>query len=35
MTGFGASAPAEALYKYLGITADAVVLAVRKRLGKV
>ena len=25
MTGFGASAPAEVLYKYFGITADAVV----------
>ncbi len=34
MTGFGASAPAEVLYKYFGITADAVVAAVRKRLGK-
>jgi transketolase len=33
MTGFGASAPAEALYKYFGITADAVVAAVRERLG--
>ncbi len=34
MTGFGASAPAEVLYKYFGITADAVAAAVRKRLGK-
>ena len=34
MPGFGASAPAEVLYKYFGITADAVVTAVRKRLGK-
>jgi len=33
MTGFGASAPAGALYKYFGITADAVAMAVRKRLG--
>jgi transketolase len=29
MTGFGASAPAEALYKYFGITPDAVVAAVK------
>jgi transketolase len=34
MTGFGASAPAGVLYKYFGITADAVATAVRKRLGK-
>jgi transketolase len=34
MSGFGASAPAEALYKYFGITADAIVASVRKRLGK-
>jgi transketolase len=34
MKGFGASAPAEALYKYFGITADAAADAVRKRLGK-
>ncbi len=34
MTGFGASAPADVLYKYFGITADAVAAAVRKRLGK-
>ncbi|MSO99910.1 MAG: transketolase [Acetobacteraceae bacterium] len=33
MTGFGASAPAEALYKHFGITADAVAAAVRQRLG--
>jgi len=34
MSGFGASAPADVLYKYYGITADAAVAAVRKRLGK-
>jgi transketolase len=34
MKGFGASAPAEVLYKYFGITADAAADAVRKRLGK-
>jgi transketolase len=34
MTGFGASAPADVLYKFFGITADAAVAAVRKRLGK-
>ena len=33
MTGFGASAPYEDLYKHFGITAEAVVAAVRKRLG--
>jgi transketolase len=33
MTGFGASAPAEALFKHFGITAEAVVAAVRKQLG--
>ena len=33
MRGFGASAPAEALYAHFGITADAVVGAVRDRLG--
>jgi transketolase len=33
MTGFGASAPAGDLYKYFGITADAVVTAVKARLG--
>ena len=33
MTGFGASAPAERLYKEFGITAEAVVAAARARLG--
>jgi transketolase len=33
MTGFGASAPADDLFKHFGITPDAVVEAVRKRLG--
>jgi transketolase len=33
MTGFGASAPAGDLYKHFGITADAVVTAVKARLG--
>jgi transketolase len=33
MTDFGASAPYEDLYKHFGITAEAVVAAVRKRLG--
>ena len=32
MTGFGASAPAEVLYDKFGITADAVVAAVKARL---
>ena len=32
MTGFGASGPAELLYKHFGITADAVVAAARSRL---
>jgi len=32
MTSFGASAPAPALYKHFGITADAVVTAVKSRL---
>jgi len=32
MTGFGASAPAESLFRHFGITADAVVAAVKKRL---
>ena len=32
MTGFGASAPIEDLYKHFGITAEAVVAAVKKRL---
>ena len=33
MTGFGASAPFEDLYRHFGITADAIVAAVKKRLG--
>jgi transketolase len=33
MSGFGASAPADDLFKYFGITAEAVVTAVKKRLG--
>ncbi len=33
MTGFGASAPAEQLYKHFGITTDAVVAAARKLVG--
>jgi transketolase len=33
MSGFGASAPAEELFKHFGITAEAVVAAVKKRLG--
>ena len=32
MTGFGASAPAEALYKHFGITAEAIVKAVKARI---
>jgi transketolase len=32
MTGFGASAPYEDLYKFFGITPEAIVAAVRKRL---
>jgi transketolase len=32
MSGFGASAPYEDLYKHFGITPDAIVAAVRKRL---
>ena len=32
MTGFGASAPAEELYKYFGITADAVAAIARDRV---
>ncbi|HEV7268051.1 MAG TPA: transketolase [Falsiroseomonas sp.] len=32
MQGFGASAPAEALYRHFGITAEAAVAAVKKRL---
>ncbi|HEX3993549.1 MAG TPA: transketolase [Acetobacteraceae bacterium] len=34
MPGFGASAPAGVLYKHFGITSEAAVAAVRKRLGK-
>jgi len=30
MTGFGASAPAETLYREFGITAEAVVTAARR-----
>ena len=33
MTDFGASAPYEVLYKHFGITPEAIVAAVRKRLG--
>ncbi|MCZ8182882.1 MAG: transketolase [Beijerinckiaceae bacterium] len=33
MTGFGASGPAEALYRHFGITAEAVAAEARKRLG--
>ena len=33
MTGYGASAPYEDLYKHFGITPEAIVAAVRKRLG--
>ena len=33
MTGFGASAPAPALFEHFGITAEAVSGAVRKQLG--
>ena len=33
MTGFGASAPAEDLFRHFGITPEAVAQAVRKRLG--
>jgi transketolase len=33
MTGFGASAPAEALYKHFGITAEAVAAAARSAAG--
>jgi transketolase len=32
MTGFGASAPAEVLYKHFGITAEAVAAAAKARL---
>lgn len=34
MTGFGASAPAPALYEYFGITADATAQAAKNLLGK-
>jgi transketolase len=33
MSGFGASAPAEDLYRHFGITPEAIVSAVKKRLG--
>ena len=33
MSGFGASAPFEDLYRYFGITPDAIVAAVKRRLG--
>ena len=33
MNSFGASAPAGDLYKHFGITSDAVVSEVKKRLG--
>ena len=33
MGGFGASAPADDLFRHFGITPDAVVAAVKKRLG--
>jgi transketolase len=33
MTGFGASAPFEDIYKHFGITPEAVAAAVKKRLG--
>ena len=32
MTGFGASAPFEDLYKTFGITSDAIVAAVKRRI---
>ena len=32
MTGFGASAPAEDLYRHFGITAEAVIAAVRRKI---
>jgi transketolase len=32
MTGFGASAPADTLFRHFGITPDAIATAVRKRL---
>ncbi len=33
MTGFGGSAPYEVLYKHFGITSEAIVAAVRRKLG--
>jgi transketolase len=33
MQGFGASAPAEVLFRHFGITAEALVATVKKRLG--
>jgi len=33
MSGFGASAPAEDLFRHFGITAEAVVAAAKKKLG--
>jgi transketolase len=33
MAGYGASAPADALFRHFGITADAVAAAVRRRIG--
>jgi transketolase len=34
MRGFGASAPAQDLYKHFGITAEAVAAVARERVGK-
>jgi transketolase len=34
MTGFGASGPADQVYKHFGITTDAVVAVARERLGR-
>jgi transketolase len=34
MTGYGASAPAEDLFRHFGITPEAVAAQVRKRLGR-
>jgi len=34
MTGFGASAPAEVLYREFGITAEAVATAAMRRLAR-
>ena len=33
MAGFGASAPFEDLYRHFGITAEAIVAAVKRKLG--